>query len=189
MLAKYQEYLEIMEKTYIYQPNKVLILLTLVIFGVFTGLTIHEALTIEGSASFRRGFILNEGQAKILFWALSGIFTYVFILGLVGLIRSFGPARHIKVSEKFLITPKNAISSKILRIPLNGINSINVTKAAKKEILNIKYQGGRVSISEAVFENEFKFSSFKSELTSAIANLKIAKKTGNQGAQKARASS
>ena len=81
------------------------------------------------------------------------------------------------------------MSSKILQIPLNEINSINVTKAAKKEILNIKFQGGKVSISEGVFENEFKFSSFKSELTEFIANLKIANKSSKQDAQKARASS
>lgn len=162
-----------MDKHYEYKPNRnILILATVFIAGLLV-LFVYLALTHEGQATFRRSITLNESSARMFFWAGAVVFCYVLFIGISAVIRSFGPDRTIVLTRNELISSKSVSSSKILNIPLQSIFQIQISVAWKKEILIVKYEGGKLNIPETAFENEHRFSSFKHDLTEYIKNSKV----------------
>lgn len=161
-----------MNTQYEYALDKKRILVAISCSFLLFFLFLYEALTVDASVSFRRIITLDVTEARYFFWIVSTCMLFPLALCFIPLFRSSGEPRYIHFSDETLSAPKSAFSSRRVRISLKDIRSIDSQFLAKTEILHINHSGGKLVLSEAVFENEFKFNIFKADLIKCVSNAK-----------------
>jgi len=129
-----------------YKPNIIVFLFVIVFFGICGATLFYVAKTNDRGLVINHLIELSATGASYFYGVLALASSLFVLLGIIVIGRGITSKREVIVGASAISAPKSGISQRMVTVAFGDISSMNVQKVQRTRILNINYNGGRLSI-------------------------------------------
>ncbi|WP_158681376.1 hypothetical protein [Pseudoalteromonas sp. T1lg88] len=156
------------EIRYPYKPKLFVAILCILFFGIFSYFTGQVASENDRGLILNRVIEFSATGASIFYWAITGLFGVLSILGAVLLFKGVTSKNELVLTDEYIQAPKSGISNKIVTVKYENIENITEQKVQKNLFLNIFHDGGKLTLVSSVLPKKEDFEYVKSHIVSRI---------------------
>jgi hypothetical protein len=153
---------------YRYKPKPWVMLATMLFFAAAGAFLAMEAFTNERGLVIQRIIHLSPQGATITYWCLAGICALFAIVGLAGFIAGLVSRQYLRLTMTEISAPKFAWSRTHTIVRLKEITDISVQSVQNQRFLNLRYPGGKLSITQSFLPTPAAFEEIHRTIVSRV---------------------
>jgi hypothetical protein len=151
---------------YRYKPKPWVMLAAMLFFAAAAVFLTMEALTNERGLIIQRVIHLSPQGATITYWCMAVVSAVFAIGGLAGFIAALVSKQYLRLTPTEISAPRFAWSRANTIVRLKEITEISVQAVQNQRFLNLRYAGGKLSITQSFLPSAAAFEELHRALVS-----------------------
>jgi len=153
---------------YRYKPKPWVMLAATLFFAGIGAFLANEALTNERGLVIQRVIHLSPQGATITYWCLAVVSALFVLAGLAGFIAGLVSRQCLRLTSTEISAPKFAWSRTNTIVRLKEITEISVQSVQNQRFLNLRYRGGKLSITQSFLPTPAAFEELHRAIVSRV---------------------